>query len=187
MIDLVSAFRAVVDALESVEIDYLVVGSMAAAAWGVARTTRDVDLVALMSAGDVQHLLGRLDADSFYVPADDAVRAGQDGGSFNVLHTTSGGKVDVFVARQDDEFTRSRMERKVRSEVLGVQAWIATPEDVVLAKLRWRLESRSEVQWRDCTEIAATQELDEPYLRRWAPVLGIADDLDELIGRPWRV
>lgn len=167
MIDLVSAFRAVVDALESVEIDYLVVGSMAAAAWGVARTTRDVDLVALMSACDVQHLLGRLDADSFYVLADDAVRAGQDGGSFNVLHTTSGGKVDVFVARQDDEFTRSRMERKVRSEVLGVQAWIATPEDV--------------------TEIAATQELDEPYLRRWAPVLGIADDLDELLGRPWRV
>ena len=119
MIDLVSAFRAVVDALESVEIDYLVVGSMAAAAWGVARTTRDVDLVALMSAGDVQHLLRRLDADSFYVPADDAVRAGQDGGSFNVLHTTSGGKVDVFVARHDDEFTRSRMERKVRSEVFG--------------------------------------------------------------------
>jgi hypothetical protein len=116
------------------------------------------------------------------VPVDDAVRAGRDGGSFNVLHTTSGGKVDVFVARHDDEFTRSRMERKVRSQVLGVQAWIATPEDVVLAKLRWRLESRSEVQWRDCTEIAATQKLDEPYLRYWAPVLGITDDLDELIG-----
>jgi hypothetical protein len=184
MIDLVSAFRAVVDALESAEIDYLVVGSTAAAAWGVARTTRDVDLVALMSASNVQDLVGRLDADSFYVPVDDALRAGRDSGSFNVLHTTSGGKVDVFVARHDDEFTRSRMERKVRSQVLGVQAWIATPEDVVLAKLKWRLESRSEVQWRDCTEIVATQKLDEPYLRHWAPVLGITDDLDELIGSP---
>ncbi len=64
---------------------------------------------------------------------------------------------------------------------LGVAAWVATPEDVILAKLRWRLESRSEVQWRDCVEIASVQRLDENYLRRWAHLLHVEPDLDDLL------
>ncbi len=59
--------------------------------------------------------------------------------------------------------------------------WIATAEDVILAKLRWRLESRSEVHWRDCVEIVATQPVDRSYLRGWAERLGVADDLAELL------
>ena len=69
----------------------------------------------------------------------------------------------------------------MRSEVMGVTCWVATPEDVVLAKLRWRLTSRSEVQWRDCVEIAAVHPLDVEYLARWAGPLGVGDDLTELI------
>lgn len=52
---------------------------------------------------------------------------------------------------------------------------------IVLAKLRWRRTSRSEVQWRDCIEIAATNDLDTTYLRRWADVLGITDDVEDLL------
>ena len=57
------------------------------------------------------------------------------------------------------------------------------PEDVILAKLYWRLESRSEVQWRDCVEIAATQPLELEYMRMWADRLGVADDLEDLFDR----
>jgi hypothetical protein len=93
----------------------------------------------------------------------------------------SGGKVDVFIAPHGDAFQRSRLDRRLPSEVFGVSSWISTPEDVVLSKLRWRLESRSEVQWRDCVEIAAVQQLDRDYLDRWAPELGVVDDLAELL------
>lgn len=51
----------------------------------------------------------------------------------------------------------------------------------MLAKLRWRLDSRWEMQWRDCVEIAASQDLDRIYLGRWAPGLGVVDDLGELL------
>ena len=74
-----------------------------------------------------------------------------------------------------------RLHRRLPAEVLGVSTWVATPEDVVLAKLRWRLESRSEVQWRDCVEIAAINDLDVEHLRRWATRLGVEADLDELL------
>ena len=51
----------------------------------------------------------------------------------------------------------------------------------MLAKLRWRLESRSELQWRDCVEIAAINDLDVSYMHRWAAELGVQDDLAELL------
>ena len=180
VIDLVVAFRTVVEALDDGGVEHVVVGSTAAAAWGVARTTRDIDLVATMSATDVDRFLAAIEHTDLYVPEGDARRAA-GGGSFNVLHTRSGGKVDVFVAPPEDAFTRSRMERRVRMDVLGVPAWVATPEDVVLATLRWRLESRSTVQWRDCAEIAATQLLDEEYLWSWADTLGVRSDLTDLL------
>lgn len=181
MIDLVAAFEAVVDAMGAIGAEYVVVGSTAAAGWGVARATRDVDVVAIMSVGDVHELLKALDREALYVPDDDAHRAALTGGSFNVLHTRSGGKVDVFVAQHSDEFTRSRLRRRVPADVLGVSSWIATAEDVILAKLRWRLVSRSEIQWRDCVEVAATQDLDRAYMWSWAAELGVAEDLAELL------
>ncbi len=134
-----AALRAVLAALEAADTEYVIVGSTAAAAWGVARTTRDVDLVAVLSQRDIGLFLEALDLDDVYVPDDDARCAASVGGSFNVLHPRSGGKVDVFVASSEDAFTRSRLDRRVRLPVFGLDAWVATAEDVVLAKLRCRL------------------------------------------------
>jgi hypothetical protein len=181
MIDLAAAFRAVVAALDLIEAEYVIVGSTAAAGWGVARATRDVDLVAMIPASAVDALLGSLERDDLYVPSAEVRRVVAAGGSFNVLHMASGGKVDVFVSADDDAFERSRLDRRIASEVCGVSSWISTPEDVVLSKLRQRPESRSEVHWRDCVEIAAVQRLDRDYLYRWAPALGIVDDLTSLL------
>jgi hypothetical protein len=182
VIDLVAGFAVVTGALDRADVRYVVVGSMAAARWGVARTTRDIDLVLVLDPLVVDDVLALLDRDDVYVPVADAREALAHGGSFNVLHTTTGGKIDLFVVAPNDEFERSRLERRVRADVLGLSSWVATAEDVVLAKLKWRLDSRSEVQWRDCVEIAAVQELDEAYLWRWAPVLGVVDDLADLLG-----
>lgn len=113
MIDLAAAFRAVVAALEAIEAEYVVVGSTAAAGWGVARATRDVDLVAVIPPNAVDALLDSLDRDDLYVPSVDVRRAVAGSGSFNVLHMASGGKVDVFVAADGDAFERSRLDRRI--------------------------------------------------------------------------
>lgn len=181
MIDLVYAFRLVVLALEDVSARYLVVGSTAAGAWGVARSTRDVDIVAVISSDSVEAFLSALEGNDLYVPAEEARLAAEVGGSFNILHTATGGKVDLFVCSPDNKFESIRLDRRVQLNILGVLTWVATPEDVVLSKLRWRLESRSETQWRDCIEIAAAQNLDTDYMRLWAQQIGITSDLEELL------
>lgn len=181
MIELAAAFERTIGVLETSRVDYIVVGSTAAAAWGVARMTRDVDVVVLLAPDAGHTMVGALRASGLYLPASDARQALEAGGSFNVLHLPSGGKVDLFVVPDSDAFTRSRMARRVRAGVLGVEAWIATPEDVILAKLRWRLQSRSEIQWRDCVEIAAINDLDDGYMREWAAEIGVREDLAELL------
>ena len=179
MIDLGAVLRPVVAALEASGAGYVIVGSTAAAAWGVARTTRDVDLVATISGDIGRRFLEVLDDSELYVPTTEALRTIETSGSFNILHPTTGGKVDVFVS--SDAFARERIERRIRGEAVGVPAWLDTAEDVVLAKLVWRRESRSETQWRDCAEIVAVQELDREYLRRWGVELNITEDLESLL------
>jgi hypothetical protein len=181
VIDLARILRTVVAILERSEVGYVVVGSTAAASWGVARATRDIDIVVVVDADGLDAVIGGLQGEGLYVPVDDARRARASGGSFNVLDPDHGGKIDLFVTGSDDAFTTSRLERCIRAEVFDVPCWVASAEDVVLAKLRWRLTSRSEVQWRDCIEIAATNDLDTIYLRHWAHKLGITHDLEDLL------
>ena len=181
LIDLTFAFRRVVEALEKITARYVVVGSTAASAWGVARSTRDIDVVAVITRETVDTFLRALGNNEIYVPVDEAKAATIKGGSFNVLHTTTGGKVVVFVCQTSDAFESSRLDRRVKLKVLGIDTWVSTPEDVVLSKLLWRVQTRSEVQWRDCVEVAATQKLDVKYLRIWATELGLSADLEELL------
>lgn len=181
MIDLARILRTFVATLEQHQIDYVVVGSTAAAAWGVARATRDIDIVVVLDAEQLEVVLAALHAADLYVPVDQAREAAHSGGSFNVLDPEHGGKIDAFVIGPDDAFTTSRLERRIRADVFDVPCWVASAEDVVIAKLRWRLTSRFEVQWRDCVEIASTNDLDIPYLRRWAQNLGIGDGLEDLL------
>jgi hypothetical protein len=181
VIDLARILRTVVTTLERADAGYVVVGSTAAAAWGVARTTRDIDVVVVVDAEQLDAIVGSLEAAGLYVPGETTRDPFGAGASFNVLDVQHGGKVDLFLAGSDDAFTASRLERRIRADVFDVPCWVASAEDVVLAKLRWRLESRSEVQWRDCVEIAETNDLDAGYMRGWAQALGVSDDLEDLL------
>ena len=53
-----------------------------------------------------------------YFPESEARRAVTSGGTFNVLHPQSGGKVDIFAVPSEDAFTQSRIARRVRAGVL---------------------------------------------------------------------
>lgn len=176
-----SALKVVVEGLNRLGVDYIIVGSVAAATWGVVRSTRDVDIVAIIDSASVDRFLDGLEGSDLYVPAAHAREVAIHGGSFNIVHTISGGKIDIFVPPRGDDFTASRLNRRRTASVFGLDVYVASAEDVVLAKLRWRLETRSDVQWRDCVEVAATNELDFAYLDAWAGRLGVASDLADLL------
>lgn len=74
------------------------------------------------------------------------------------------------------------IESQVLQRVIhGIPAYVATAEDIVLAKLRWRLTTSSERQWSDCADLVARNSLDRAYLRNWASRLGLLPDLERLL------
>lgn len=176
-----SALATVVGALDRVGAPHAVVGSVGATIWGLQRTTIDTDLITIAIHERVDELLASLLNENTYVPVDDARRVLSTGGSFNVLNLETTEKIDVFVAVPNDPFTASRLSRRVRARIQDVDTWVTTAEDIVLAKLRWRLSTRSERQWRDCLDISTINDLDVDYLRKWADVIGVRDDLEELL------
>ncbi len=174
-------FDRVLEILEGMEIRYLVVGSVAGVRWGLRRTTVDIDLLIHVAPERSEDLFARVLADGLYLPIDSARRAIADGGSFNVLDPDTTGKIDLFLGDPNDAFTAMRMDARVTAPILGRNVYVDSAENLILSKLSWRASSLSEVQWRDCFEIAAINDLDVDHLREWAAKLGIADDVERLL------
>jgi hypothetical protein len=176
--DLLAATRPVVAAFERLRVPYFVGGSVASSAYGLPRTTLDVDLVADLRPAHVEPLVGLLEG-AYYVSAPMIYEALAHRGSFNVIHLATMLKLDVFVlkaAAYDREAFRRAREGRGAS---GLPFVLATAEDVVLHKLLWyRMGGGvSERQWGDVLGVLKVQgdALDPAYLRRWAADLGVSD------------
>ena len=183
--DFLPVLSSVIDAFESLGIAYHVGGSVASSSHGVFRTTMDVDVVADIHHEHVQPLVDALQAD-FYIEPDDIHQAIGAGASFNVVHLSSGQKVDVFVLRKSayDREAFMRADQLPLDDAADARVYfIASPEDVILNKLRWyRMGGeRSERQWLDVQGVLKVQAglLDITYLRKWADELGVLDLLEQ--------
>lgn len=170
----------VIEALEQLDVPYLIGGSLASARYGAVRATMDADLVADLRLEHADPLAQALEG-AFYVDTDavrDAVRRRD---SFNVIHLETVFKVDIFIpkGRPFDRAQFERREKKVMTTDPERTAYVASAEDIVLAKLEWYQMGGgvSKRQWEDIQSVLKAQgdRLDLAYMRRWAAELGVAD------------
>jgi hypothetical protein len=179
---MLAALEPVVQALEQLRVPYALSGSVASTAYGVPRTTLDVDLVAALKPGHVAPLC--LAVSPAYYVAVEAVRSAVDrAASFNLIHLPTMVKVDVFVLGTDP-YAREAFGRR-RKEPLtggGTPYFLPAPEDVILRKLEWYRKGGevSERQWADVLGVLRVSGslLEGAYLDRWARDLGVLDLLD---------
>lgn len=164
--------------LERGGFDYMLTGSVAMNYYAEPRMTRDIDLVAALGSGDAAHIRSLFEPE-YYVPGEDLDRALATAGMFNLVHLESVVKVDVIV-RKDEPYRHAEFARRGAIELPGFRAWIASKEDLILSKLVWAKESRSEMQLRDVRNLLATG-ADRDYLRQWAERLGVGALLKEFM------
>lgn len=175
---LIHALRA----LDDIGVPYMVTGSTASSIQGEPRSTHDIDLVVELGREAVDGLVRRFPEPDFYVSVDAARSAVEEQSMFNVLNLTSGDKVDFWLLT-DEPFDVSRFARRQEIPLFGMQVFVSSPEDTILAKLRWsRLSGGSERQERDALAVYELQfaRLDQEYVDEWAERLQVTPLLERL-------
>jgi hypothetical protein len=170
----------VVDALEQLGVPYMLVGSFSSNAYGVARNTQDADFVVQLDRITVSQLAAKLWPDFQLDPQT----------SFETITATTRHvlnvpaedfKVELFLL-SDDPHDRARFERRRRMEVLGGPAYLPSPEDVVITKLRWSRHGNRQKDLSDARDVIAVSgpQLDWAYIERWCDEHGTRKLLDDL-------
>lgn len=171
------ALRDVCARLDGAAIAYMLTGSLAMSFYARPRMTRDIDLVIALEAAQAQRLIGALGVD-YHADADAITSAILGARPWNVIHLPSVVKIDL-IPRKDTPYRRVEFERRRRVNLAGVPLWIVSVEDLIVSKLEWSRQSRSEQQRRDVKLLLETA-LDRAYLTGWVGRLGLAQTLSEV-------
>ncbi len=176
VIDPLELAEQIATIFETLNIPYLVGGSVASSLLGESRSTQDLDLVISISLSKAQQLIRVMEAE-FYISESAVVEAVIAKRSFNIINLASMEKVDIFVLG-DDAFSRSKMSRRQMYRTESEKGiYIYSAEDIILQKLCWYKLSatESQKQWRDVLGVLKVQgeHLDFNYLTQWANTLNI--------------
>ncbi len=182
--DILVATEPVAEAFEKLGILYYIGGSVASSAYGIPRSTMDVDIVSDLKAQHVRTLVRMLES-SYYIDEYMIFDAIERRSSFNIIHLDTMLKIDIFITKNssyDIETLRRRRKDTLDEEHKSVEFYLASPEDIVLNKLLWfRLGGGvSERQWKDVAGVLKVQKntLDIKYLQQWASELEVEDLLE---------
>ncbi len=151
-------------------IDYMLTGSLAMNYYAQPRMTRDIDVVVALGPGDAERVVG-LFGEDYYVASEAVVRAIARESVFNLIHQETIIKVDCIV-RKSGDYRRLEFERREAVQIQDFTVWIASKEDLIISKIDWARESRSELQLRDVKNLLATG-YDAAYLEKWVRELGL--------------
>lgn len=137
--------------LNELGVRYMVSGSIAAIYYGEPRLTNDVDIVVFLQREDAPRIASAFPAEEFYCPPGDVIRlevAREQRGHFNLIHHETGFKADIYPSGRDAFHTWGLAH--ARSVTIGDdQICLAPPEYVIIRKLQFYREGRSQKHLRD--------------------------------------
>jgi hypothetical protein len=169
-------FRRITSALDRAGIQYMLSGSFAAAYYGAARSTQDIDFVIHATPEQLQLLISTLPTSEYYADLDSALLAHQRQSMFNLIDLSTGWKID-FIIRKSRPYSLEEFRRRMRITLHDVPLFITTAEDSVVSKLEWAKLAESSRQVEDVAAILRAQDrkLDTSYLEKWIAELNLRE------------
>ena len=83
----------------------------------------------------------------------------------------------------DTPYRHEEFARRSAVDIDGVTMWLVSAEDLLLSKLVWAAESRSEIQLQDVRNlIRSVADLDWTYIEHWGSELMVGELLREVRG-----
>lgn|SRR5208282_3146507 len=167
-------------ALDRVGIPYMLSGSFASAYYGSPRSTQDIDLVIAPTPTQLRVFMQGLPSAEYYADLDSALEAYKHQSLFNVIDLATGWKIDLII-RKSRPFSQEEFSRRQLVTLQGIPLFVASGEDVVIAKLEWSKLAQSQRQIEDVVAILRTrrESLDRPYLEKWTSELGLTKEWND--------
>jgi len=184
-LDQADLLRHLVGVLERLGVPYMLVGSLASAAYGEPRMTQDIDVVVDLGEQQVGALCRAFSSAEFYVSESAALDALRRRTQFNIIHVGSGTKIDLVIL-PTGAWGKAEFSRRRRMLILpDLEGYCARPEDVILGKMVHYREGGSEKHLRDITGIlkVSGDAVDRSYVTRWADQMGLADIWQAVLAR----
>jgi hypothetical protein len=161
-------------ALDHAGIAYMLTGSFASAHYGSPRSTQDIDLVIAATVEQLTSLVRNLPSDEYYVDLDAALEARRRESLFNIIDMATGWKIDL-IFRKSRRFSQEEFARRQQINLQGLRLFVASAEDVIVAKLEWAKLAKSQRQIDDVATILGLRwdVLDRSYLEGWISELDL--------------
>ena len=159
--------KQVVDALETLGLAYMAVGSFSTNVYGKVRSTKDADFVVEMGGTSVARLAQQLGRD-FELDPQMSFETITATTRYRFRHRASVFMVEIFLLSSDPH-DQQRFARRVQGDIGGRNTFVPTADDVVIQKLRWSKHGQRLKDVEDVRGVLAVQagKLDLDYIRRW--------------------
>jgi hypothetical protein len=173
-------FPRIIAALDQAGVAYMLSGSFASAYYGAPRSTQDIDLVIAATPAQLRAFVQSLPSDEYYVDVDAALEAYKRQSLFNVIDLASGWKIDLII-RKSRAFSQEEFHRRQRVDLQNLPLYVASAEDVMVAKLEWSKLAQSQRHIEDVAGILRVrwELLDRAYLAKWIVELGLEKEWND--------
>ncbi len=172
--------------LNKLGIRYIVSGGVASILYGEPRFTNDLDAVVFLRHEDIQRLESAFPAPEFYFPPREVIAAEitrSCNGQFNVIHTTTGFKADLYTTGRDD-FNAWAFRNARKFDFGGEPIMVAPPECVIVRKLEFHREGGSDKHLRDIRSMlrVSRDQIDRATLDEWIRARGVQAEWEKVQG-----
>jgi hypothetical protein len=162
-------FQIFINHLNKLEIRYMVTGAVAAIVYGEPRLTHDIDLVIELNTEGIKKIVESFSPKEFYCPPEENIKLEMkrsSRGHFNIIHFETGFKADCYLMGQDELHHWGMLHRK-EFIVEGEPIWVAPPEYVILRKLEYYQEGKSQKHLMDIANMLriSSPQIDFPQLQ----------------------
>ena len=174
------ATAEVIDAMDALEVPYMLVGSLSCSYYAIPRSTQDADFVVQLESGAISSLAERL-GPRFQLDRQMSFETVTATSRYILRSTEDAFVVELFLL-SDDAHDQQRFARRRRGRILDRDVPVPTAEDVVITKLRWSHAGRRGKDMDDAQNVIAVQGnwIDWAYVHSWCDRHGTRELLDQV-------